>query len=75
MGQRNDIKISNGDRIRSMTDEELVEKIYELPWNGEFCENRPECQVLLNTDEGIPEGNCKQCLLRWLRSPAKELQR
>lgn len=53
---------TNGDRIRAMTDEELVRsRLGEV-----LCEMIPQ--------EDCPGGNvrCKDCLIKWLGSPVKE---
>jgi hypothetical protein len=65
---------TNADRIRSMTDEELAKIIVTdcLDERIHYCQNRPECIDLLDTDEGIPEEMCIQCVLDWLRQPAED---
>ena len=62
--------ITNADRIRAMSDEELA--AYLADNYDTFCQNKPECWALLDTDKGIPEEKCVVCALEWLRSPAKE---
>lgn len=67
--------MTNGDRIRAMTDEELADILYDqadLEAQIKFCQNLPECEAWLETPEGIPEHKCKDCLLKWLQQPAKE---
>lgn len=51
-------KMTNADRIRSMTDEELA-KIVDCACAGlgEYCRG---------------EGGCDKCMLRWLRSEAED---
>lgn len=54
--------MTNGDRIRAMTDEELVRsRLGEI-----LCEMIPH--------EDCPGGDvrCKDCLIKWLGSPAKQ---
>ena len=63
---------TNADRIRSMTDEELVTALYQMLDGGVYCTNKPECGEMLNTDDGIPDEWCVQCLLNWLRKPTEE---
>lgn len=63
--------LTNGDRIRAMSDEELVEMLYNGV-DAEYCRNAPECGEMLDADDGIPEEKCKGCLLNWLRQPVKE---
>ena len=62
---------TQGDRIRAMSDEELVEMLYNGV-DAEYCRNAPECGEMLDADDGIPEEKCKGCLLNWLRQPVKE---
>lgn len=61
---------TKADLIRSMSDEDLA--AYFADHYDAFCQNKPECGALLDTDEGIPEEKCVACALEWLRSPAKE---
>ncbi len=56
--------LTNGQWLRAMPDEELAEMLY-----GElgYCSNKPNCGELLDSLEGIPEENCKVCLVEWLK--------
>ena len=58
--------MTNADRIRNMTDEELV-KMLDIA----FC----ECPPNMETDEGdynCPPDCCREkCWLEWLKSPAE----
>ncbi len=63
---------SNADRIRSMTDEELAANLLRMLDGDVYCTNRPECGAMLDTDDGIPDEWCAQCLLNWLRKPVEE---
>ena len=63
---------TNADRIRSMTDEELAKALYQMLDGDVYCTNKPECGKMLNTDDGIPDEWCAQCLLNWLRQTTKE---
>ena len=58
--------ISNGDRIRNMSDEELADQILKIDQSEhiKFCQNKPEC---LECDVEITKEMCKQCLLDWLQ--------
>ena len=52
--------ISNSDRIRSMTDEELADWYFD-----KFFPCAPYCSML---QDGCPEhDDCKICLLEWLK--------
>ena len=61
---------SNGDRIRTMSDEELARMLHEQ--SDSYCKNLPECGYLLDTPNGIPAEKCIGCALEWLELPAKE---
>lgn len=56
------IKPTNGDRIRSMSDEELAVTL--------MCPN--EMGVAEIPCDHSDDKNCCRCLLDWLRQPAKE---
>ena len=74
--------ISNGDRIRTMSDEELAEKlfwIYRLSTEHEFedisrnwCDMAGGCIPECEEETGCDEEKHKACIMRWLRTPAKE---
>lgn len=60
--------MTNADKIRAMTDEELAEYI-PCPYDTAGVELMP-C-ILDKTEPGAPDfaspGKCKQCTLEWLR--------
>lgn len=62
--------ITNADRIRTMSDEELARMLHEQ--RDSYCKNLPECGYLLDTPNGIPAEKCIDCALEWLKLPAKE---
>lgn len=67
-------KPTNADHIRAMSDEELAQRLHMFVGLEErisFCKNLPECEVLLDTEAGIPEEKCVGCLLSWLKQPAE----
>ena len=53
-------KMTNADRIRSMTDEELA-NIIECPYGNPYFDEHLPCK-----------GSCHDCLLIWLQRPAEE---
>lgn len=55
------IPVTNADRIRAMTDEELAALPKE--WSGYSC-------VFMSRECG-PENSCEKCLLEWLQQPAE----
>lgn len=55
--------LTNADRIRSMTDEELAEFIYEFNFKID-CRT---CKEPVD-EEGDCSGNCENEILRWLKS-------
>ena len=62
--------MTNADRIRSMSDEELGAFIISISDEGWpfACQNKPECY------NGVPApGLCEKCFMDWLRKPAEEV--
>ena len=53
-------KMTNADRIRSMSDEELA-NIIECPYGNPYFDEHLPCK-----------GSCHDCLLIWLQRPAEE---
>ena len=53
-------KMTNADRIRSMTDEELA-NIIECPYGNPYFDEHLPCK-----------GSCHDCLLIWLQRPVEE---
>lgn len=51
-------RMTNADRIRVMTDEELARVIYSVPCCDHHCEHSGE-------------GECLDCIERWLKRPAE----
>lgn len=66
--------LSNADRIRAMSDEELSTMLNRLA-DGEdaprYCRNLPECDADMEADSLIPLERCQACLLHWLQQPAE----
>ena len=66
--------LTNADRIRAMSDEELAQiliGVMDIDDKIHFCKNKPECEKLMDTDDGIPVEWCEACMLEWLQQPAK----
>lgn len=63
-------KQTNGDRLRSRSDEELAKLLYGM--EDTYCQNLPECGEMLDSDEGIPEEKCLGCIVKWLRDRAED---
>lgn len=64
-------RMTNADRIRSMSDDELAELLYSiqnLEDKVKFCKNKIECDNILDSGKEIPDNMCKQCLVDWLQS-------
>lgn len=53
-------KMTNADRIRAMSDEELA-NIIECPYGNPYFDEHLPCK-----------GSCHDCLLIWLQQPAEE---
>ncbi len=67
--------MTNADRIRSMTDNELndfIQTVMDAENYGFFCQNKKECSDFLDGGEMIPEVLCSDCLRAWLQKPARE---
>ena len=63
------------DKIRAMADEELAVWIQSLMDDGDtgfHCQQKKECQDLLEQDKLVPEEWCKQCMVAWLRKPIEK---
>lgn len=67
------VPITEGDRIRAMSDEELARFIQDVAdlgtEYGDFCQQKMECSHLLECDEDIPDEWCMKCRIEWLRRP------
>ena len=65
-------RMTNADRIRSMSDEELTE-IIMCPYDtaGKPIEIMP-CVRDGNVQELVPPENCKKCMMEWLQSEVEE---
>lgn len=65
-------KMTNADRIRSMSDEELT-KIILCPYDtaGKPIEIMP-CVRDGNVQELVPPEDCKKCIMEWLQSEVEE---
>ena len=59
-GEYREAPMTNADRIRAMSDEELAVVMYHP-----FCDKRTdkECKAF---------GDCNQCALEWLQQPAED---
>jgi hypothetical protein len=63
--------VSNADRIRSMSDEELAEYIFDLGNGSEYCYGHCAYQDDCNT-KGLDHNTCIKGVIDWLKQPAKE---
>ena len=59
--------MTNADKIRTMTDEELAHALIHLDGFDTFCTNYRECVEKIELGEDISESQCEACMLRWLR--------
>ena len=65
---------TNADRIRALSDEALANVMIglsDLDTRIGYCQNKPKCEALLDTEEGIPASMCEKCMLEWLQKPAE----
>lgn len=68
------LPMTNGDRIRAMSDEELADRLYWLDKDSiPFCKNLPYCEHRLEADEFISDSECIACMLEWLKQPCSEV--
>lgn len=65
------LPLTNADRIRAMSDEELAEVLINLAEDVGFCLDMPECNEDLEQDREIPHHRCRGCALNWLHHPAE----
>lgn len=66
--------VTNADRIRAMSDEELAVWTMKVLLPDDtipFCQNKPECEKALDAGDEIEDAECIGCLLEWLRQPAE----
>ena len=62
-------KKTNGDRIRSMTDEQICDFLMKIDaeyLGVHFCQNKTECEELLESLQ-ITDAMCRKCMLEWLK--------
>lgn len=63
--------MTNADKIRSMSVEELADAMIMLDVRSSekipFCTNNQKCIDVLDASEAIPDEKCRQCLIGWLR--------
>ena len=70
-------RMTQADRVRSMSDEELAELLYSiqnLEDKVKFCKNKIECDNILDSGKEILDNMCKQCLVDWLQSEVEEIR-
>lgn len=72
--------MTNAEKIRTMTDEELAHTLLHLDGYNTFCTSFRECVERVEQGEDVPEERCEACMLRWLRAecapdPRPEWQR
>jgi hypothetical protein len=63
--------LTNADRIRGMSDEELAEYIFDLGNGSEYCYGHCAYQDDCNT-EGLDHNTCIKGVIDWLKQPVKE---
>lgn len=66
--------ITNADRIRQMTDEELAELLITADFCGEceYCDKVWGCRYYEAHPDGALNDGCKQAAINWLGQPAEE---
>lgn len=64
--------MTNGEKIRAMTNEELSKFLMEILDDGQnipFCKNLDEC---FDNADSITKAQCMACMMAWLQQPVKE---
>ena len=66
--------ITNADRIRAMSDEELAELLISADFCGEceYCDKVGLCRYYEARPDGVLDDGCKQAAINWLGQPAEE---
>lgn len=59
--------LTNGDRLRAMSNEELAEIFYD----GEVCPTAIPLNSPCRNGKPVTAKTCKKCCLDWLNSPAE----
>ena len=65
-------EMTNADRIRAMSDEELAELLISADFCGEceYCDKVGLCRYYEANPDGILDDGCKQAAISWLRQPS-----
>ena len=71
VGAKKEINATNADRIRSMSDKELAEYIFDLGNGSEYCYGHCAYQDDCAT-KGLDHDTCIKGVIDWLKQPAKE---
>lgn len=62
--------LTNADRIRGMSDDELAEKLLTInDFDEKWCKRKRSCDDRVENDEPIPDEECMECMLDWLKKP------
>ena len=61
--------MTNGDKIRAMTDEELAMLLFKCPYENEIGDH---CTENTKNIDGEIVMDCDACTLDWLKSEVKE---
>lgn len=64
--------MTNADRIRSMTDEELAKYIYEIGFDCHLCSEHERLSDSPFLSQETCDDNCFEHCLEWLQEPVKE---
>lgn len=74
MGPCQEQTLSNADKIRAMSDEELAELLIsaDLCEGCEYCDKVGICRYYEAHPDGVLADGCKQAARKWLQQPAEE---
>lgn len=66
--------MTNGDRIRAMSDEELAELLISADFceGCEYCDKVGICRYFEAHPDGVLADGCRQATRKWLQQPAEE---
>jgi hypothetical protein len=59
--------MTNADRIRAMSDEELADELMTRLVLCQYCEYQNECE----NDEFVTAEKCREGIVEWLKQPAE----
>lgn len=65
---------TNADRFRAMSDIELARvlmRAHDCELNIPFCQEKQECNEMIDRGNIIPDEKCLGCMVKWLQREAE----